>query len=154
MVHSQRKIRSKRGSRTCGYGGAQKHRGAGHRGGRGMAGSSKQKWSYVSKYKKNYFGKKGFKRHRKLRTELNTVNVGFVNENLDTWVSEGKASVEGKIYKLDLSSLGYDKLLGGGVLSQKVEINIGSFSQKAKEKVEASGGSITTSIDDVSYNEA
>jgi large subunit ribosomal protein L15 len=45
---------------------------------------------------------------------------------------------------LDLSSLGYDKLLGGGKIRGRVTLHIGRVSGTAKEKVEAAGGEVLT----------
>jgi len=100
MAHRDRKIIKKRGSRSCGYGNAQKHRGAGSRGGRGMAGSKKHKWSYVSKYMPGYFGTKGFKRPRRVVREIKTINVGDIEKNLDRFVDEGKIRLKNKRYFL------------------------------------------------------
>ena len=44
-----------RGNKKCG-------RGGGTRGGRGMAGSGKHKYTYIVKYTEGYFGRKGFVR--------------------------------------------------------------------------------------------
>jgi large subunit ribosomal protein L15 len=46
---------------------------------------------------------------------------------------------------LDLNSLGYDKLLGGGRIRGRVTLHIGSATDSAKEKVEAAGGEVLTS---------
>ena len=61
VVRRAKKIRKKRGSRTCGYGITKKHRGAGSRGGRGKAGLLKHKKTWMIKYDPDHFGKKGFK---------------------------------------------------------------------------------------------
>ena len=46
---------------------------------------------------------------------------------------------------LDLSSLGYDKLLGGGKIRGRVALRVESVSSKAKEKVEVAGGEVLNS---------
>ncbi|HHQ44595.1 MAG TPA: 50S ribosomal protein L15 [Candidatus Altiarchaeales archaeon] len=148
MAHGDRKTRKLRGSRTCGYGSAQKHRGAGHRGGRGLAGSAKQKWPMVSKYMKDHIGKTGFKRMPKLRANVTTINVGVLESLAEKWVSEGKASFSKGLYKIDLGAIGYDKLLGGGLISNKFEVKVESFSPKAKEKIEALGGTVLSENSD------
>ena len=43
---------------------------------------------------------------------------------------------------LDLLSLGYDKLLGAGKVSNKYSVIIGAFAKNAKEKVESAGGEV------------
>lgn len=145
MAHGGRKTRSKRGSRTHGYGNAQKHRGAGHRGGRGMAGSAKQRWPKISKYKKDHLGKKGFKRNPGLRKTGKALNVGRLQELLPQLISQGKAQEKSGKVLVDLTSLGYDKLLGAGDIHAKTEVTVNSSSQKAIEKIESQGGSVVLS---------
>ena len=142
MAHNARKTRKLRGSRTCGYGNAQKHRGAGSRGGRGMAGSKKQKWSYITKNMPNNLGYSGFKRPQCVQEDINTINVGFIETHLDQLVEEKKASLKDKKYTIDLGALGYDKLLGSGKLSNKLIIKVDSCSATAQKKVDAAGGKI------------
>lgn len=139
MAQKQRKSRKKRGSRSCGYGSAQKHRGAGSRGGRGKAGSSKHK-QIKSLIEGRVFGKVGFKRHPSLSSKAKGINLSDISERIDGWVEDGKAKKTAKGYSVDLSDLGYGKVLGGGELTQKMEIKAGSFSKSAKEKIEKAGG--------------
>jgi ribosomal protein L15 len=42
----------------------------------------------------------------------------------------------------DLTSLGYDKLLGAGKINAKLTIKIGRISKKALEKIQAVGGNV------------
>ncbi|MEM3816270.1 MAG: 50S ribosomal protein L15, partial [Candidatus Bathyarchaeia archaeon] len=69
MPHSLRKIRKKRGSRTCGYGRVGQHRKSGSKGER-RAGRHKHLWSWVLRYEPDYFGYKGFTspKQKKLRS--------------------------------------------------------------------------------------
>lgn len=143
MVHSARKTQKKRGSRTHGYGNAQKHRGAGSRGGRGMAGSKKHKWMKVSKECPGYFGSKGFTRPVQAVKKINAINVGRLQSDAERLVSEGKAEKKGDVYIIDLSKLGYDKLLGSGSVSEKFEISVDVATEGARKKIEQSGGAIT-----------
>ena len=46
------------------------------------------------------------------------------------------------VYKVDLTKLGYDKLLGTGQVTKKLEITVKYASPKALEKVNAAGGKI------------
>jgi len=140
MAHKDRKTYRKRGSRTCGYGSAKKHRGAGSRGGRGMAGSKKQKWSFVSKYMPNYFGHKGFKpvTVKKVRS----INVGYINDDIDSFVKKGMANFKDKKYFINLGDLGYDKLLGSGRVTKPLFITVDKCSMKASMKVKDSGGRV------------
>jgi large subunit ribosomal protein L15 len=139
MAQKNRKVTSKRGSRSCGYGSAQKHRGSGSRGGRGKAGNQKHK-QIATIQRGRTFGKVGFKRHSSLKKKLRTINLSDIARRLGSWVEEGKAKKTSGGYSVDLSALGYDKVLGGGNLSQKIEITADSFSASAKEKIEKAGG--------------
>ena len=105
MAARDRKTRKMRGSRSHGYGITQKHRGAGSRGGHGMAGSKKHKWSYVSKYLPNYFGKRGFTRPKSQVTKDETVNAGWLSENAERLTKEGKATKAGDTYTIDRKSV-------------------------------------------------
>lgn len=139
MAQRNRKIQGKRGSRTCGYGNAKKHRGAGSRGGRGRAGRGKHKQIATSIEDPKYRGKRGFKRHGGVSRRARALNLSDIERRFGRWLGEGL--VKGKDpYVLDVSSMGYDKVLGGGVLDHKLQITSISFSESAKRKIEAAGG--------------
>ena len=59
--------------------------------------------------------------------------------------------IQSGLYILDLNSLGYDKLLGGGQVNGKFEVRINRISDKAREKVEQSGGEVVV-ISNEKYN--
>jgi large subunit ribosomal protein L15 len=46
---------------------------------------------------------------------------------------------------LDLTSLGYHKLLGGGKVSGAVKVRIAKISDNAKQKIEEAGGEVLLS---------
>lgn len=141
MAQKDRKIQRKRGTRSCGYGNTQKHRGAGSRGGRGMAGSNKQKWSYVSKFMPDHFGRHGFKRPAKMLKADRTINIG----DIDRMVSDGSIQATDKKYLVDLTAMGYDKLLGSGKATHALEIKVAKSSKSAIEKIQGAGGKVTVS---------
>lgn len=126
----RKKVVKQRGHRTHGWGSPKKHRGAGSRGGRGMAGSKKHKKTYMLKYARDHIGKHGFT--AKGTKFLNTINV------------REAVKLAGKDKKIDLGALGYDKLLGTGDIKAALEIKVDYFSARAKEKVEAAGGKIVS----------
>jgi large subunit ribosomal protein L15 len=142
MAHGDRKIQNKRGTRNCGWGNTQKHRGAGSRGGRGMAGSNKHKWTYISKFCPGYFGRRGFKIPEKMQHDDVTINVGNIDRIVEKMVADGKAQAKGGKYQIDLTALGFDKLLGGGKVSRALEIKVGKSSPSAIEKVKGAGGKV------------
>jgi len=148
MAHKDRKIQKLRGSRTCGWGSAQKHRGAGSRGGRGMAGSKKHKWMKISKEYGKYFGvgRIGFRRKMILDPRPVTINVGVIDENIKQWLNDDLLGVsqDGDTYNVNLPQMGYDKLLGSGKVSHKLNITANSCSKSAAEKVASCGGAVNT----------
>ncbi len=154
MAHKDRKTHKKRGSRTHGYGNAQKHRGAGSRGGRGRGGSKKQKWSYFSKYVKGHFGHKGFKRPQSTVVSLATLNVGVLADRLPDFEKLGAVEKKGDTVKVDLAKAGFDKLLGAGSVDQAYTVLVASASEKARQKIEAAGGSIEGVMGDESAEPA
>jgi large subunit ribosomal protein L15 len=119
-----------RGSGTHGWGSKKKHRGAGNRGGRGMAGSGKradQRKPSILKIH-HYFGKHGFVR-KGLKEEIRCINV----ESLERF---GKDT-------LNLEELGFEKLLSKGRVQKAIAVRVRYASEKAKAKIEKAGGSVT-----------
>jgi len=140
VVHKTRKHRKFRGHRAQGYGSHKKHRGGGSRGGRGKAGMHKHKWTYVVKYEPNHFGKYGFKRPQGSFVRMEGVNVRQLDEQAERLLQEKLATKEGEQIRIDVAKLGYDKILGGGQLRNKLIIEAKSFSEEAKRKIEEAGG--------------
>ncbi len=139
VIRKKKKYKKFRGKRSYGYGSHKKHRGGGSRGGRGNAGLHKHKWSHTVKYNKDHFGKRGFKPVR--RKEDVIINVKKLQDIA-------------KSNKINLTELGYDKVLGSGKIESALEVTAKSFSKRAKEKIEAAGGTVIidgdekTGIDD------
>ena len=104
-------------------------RGAGKRGGRGLAGINKHRVMTRIKYMPNHWGMHGFNRDPSLRTVYVTCNVSDL---------EGLAKGQDSI---DLTAMGIDKLLGSGRISTALKITVDEWSAKAAEKVSAAGGS-------------
>ncbi len=134
MPYQKRKKNTRqRGSKTHGWGSMKKHRGAGNRGGRGMAGSgkrAKQKKTLILKlYKNNYLGKKGFNRPQKVIKKIITINI--------------KDLKKFKTTELNLTKLGYNKLLGKGKIKEKYNIKAQACSKLAKKRIEEVGGTVT-----------
>ena len=138
-----------RGSRTHGRG-KKAGRGAGKRGGRGNAGLHKHKYMTVIKYDPKHFGRYGFKRPRRFSEgKIKTINVGQLEERLETFYKKGYAKKVGKTTEVDLNLAKIDKLLGAGKLSKPLHIKVNFATEKAKLKVEESGGKIFLSENDV-----
>ncbi|MCS7116472.1 MAG: uL15 family ribosomal protein [Nitrososphaerota archaeon] len=135
-----RKIRKLRGSRTCGWGQVGQHRKKGMRGGTGKAGLHKHKWSWVVKYAPDHFGKDSLKPSKDSHPKR-WLNVNQLDHLYQTIYSE-RSKKEGERPIIDLTELGYDKLLGGGQVKGAYVIKVRSFTEEARAKVEAAGGEI------------
>jgi large subunit ribosomal protein L15 len=144
MALKNRKIQRKRGSRTCGYGNAKKHRGAGSRGGRGKAGTTKHKQIATRMKDPNYCGKIGFSRHKSISKRAKALNLSDIERVFDKWLGKGAIKKDKEVYVLDITSLGYDKVLGGGRVNHKLQITSESFSKSARKKIEEAGGKAIT----------
>lgn len=142
VVRKRKKIERKRGHRTAGYGGQKKHRGGGSKGGRGMAGLHKHKFIYMKKYMPDHFGKRGFKRH--FVSKPKTINLDVLDSMIEKLINEKKIKEEKGVVKINISELGYDKLLGNGEVKHKIIVEAKAFSKQAIKKLEESGGKAIT----------
>ncbi len=115
-------------------------RGAGKRGGRGNAGLNKHRVMTRIKYMPGHWGMHGFNRDPSLRNVHVTVNVSQLSD-----LAEDGA--------VDLGSMGIDKLLGSGQISEAISVTVDHASARAVEKVEAAGGSITLSEGDDEWDD-
>lgn len=140
MIRRTRKIRKMRGSRTVGGGCSKKRRGAGHRGGRGMAGGHKHMWTWIVKYDPDHYGKHGFKRPKKTVYQYKPINLDILDEKLDELLSTGLARKEKGKIQVDVTKLGYNKVLGRGRITRSAVIKSPKFSQSAIRKIEDAGG--------------
>jgi len=141
-VNKRKKNTRLRGSKTHGWGAKKKHRGQGHRGGRGMAGTGKRADSKKpSIWKERYFGKHGFV-SKTPQIKINAVNISFIEQHLNKFISDGLIKKENGFYSVELGKLGFNKLLGDGKVSVKLKINTPYASQKAIEKIKESGGEV------------
>ena len=128
------------GSRTRGRG-HKKGRGAGLRGGRGNAGCHKTKRIMYERVGR-VWGAHGFKRPQSVVSANSSINLKTIEENFESWIAEGIATKKGKVVSVDLTEMGYDKLLGTGSTTQSYKLTISAASAKAVEKIEAAGGEI------------
>ena len=140
MIRTKRKINKQRGSRSNGGGCTKKRRGAGNKGGKGKAGMDKQNWTWTVIHDPDHFGKHGFKRPQKMIKKVNAVNLNYLEEHADKFIDEGKASLEGDAIVIDVTELGYDKVLAKGKITKAYKISAPQFSASAIEKIEELGG--------------
>lgn len=140
MIRKTRKIRKLRGSRSVGGGCTKKRRGAGHRGGRGQAGGNKHHWTWMVINDPNHFGKYGFKRPQKTIQQFKPINLSFIDNEIEKLLSQDIAVKEDGQIVLDVTDLGYNKVLGKGNLSTSMVIKSPKFSKSAIAKIEEAGG--------------
>ena len=125
MIRTKRKINKQRGSRSNGGGCTKKRRGAGNKGGKGKAGMGKQHWTWTP---------------QKMIKKISTVNLIYLEEQADKLIASGKASKDGDAIVIDVTELGYDKVLGKGKITKTFKISAPQFSASAIEKIEELGG--------------
>ena len=143
-VNRRKKNTRQRGSMTHGWGAKKKHRGKGHQGGAGMAGSGKRADSKKpSIWKdKHYFGKFGFV-SKTPKVKINAVNISYIEQHINKFLSGNLIKKEDGFYSLELEKLGFNKLLGDGRISTKFRIKAPYASKSAVEKVKRAGGEVT-----------
>jgi large subunit ribosomal protein L15 len=126
LPHDLRKTRRRRGYRTHGWGIAGQHRRSGTRGGSGYSGKTDVKFMlYYGKIEKD----KGFTRKGKI-AHIVTLNLRELDEHKESIEDSKKGPV------LNLSKLGYEKLLGSGQTSLKnLTIVVSSWTPKSEKKL-------------------
>lgn len=136
MATRLRKTRKFRGSRTHGWGQIGQHRASGHKGGLGKSGMHKHLYSSLLKYYPDHFG------HDSTHPPHPNIIKKWtsIRDLDDLFAKYGKQEGGKKI--LDLSSLGYDKLLGGGQLNTAYSVKIQQYTASAAEKIKKAGGEV------------
>lgn len=160
-IRKRKKNTRQRGTQTHGGGSMKKRRGAGHRGGRGNAGSGKKAdskkpslWQKGERVGGKNPEQKGFFSWR--GSDDTTINVGHLSSIADALVKSGHATHEGSVVVLDLGKMGYTKLLGSGRVARKLNVKVESASPGAIAKVEKFGGSVEAGrvVDKVAVKDA
>jgi len=131
MPHKLRKIRKFRGTRTVGYGRIGQHRDSGSKGNR-KVGRHKHLWSKIVTTEPDYFGKHGFTSPQSKHRVENTINLHKLDQMAKT-------------SEINLTELGYTKLLGTGKITRALTIQVPSASKTAAQKVQEAGGKVITS---------
>ncbi|MDE1811625.1 MAG: uL15 family ribosomal protein [Thaumarchaeota archaeon] len=136
MPTRARKTRKYRGSRHCGWGQIGQHRASGHKGGLGQSGLHKHHFIRMLMTDPKHFG------HDSTHPpHPNLVRKWVSVRDLDDiFAKSGKQ--EGGKKLIDLTELGYDKLLGGGQTENAYVVKVEKFSASAEEKVKQSGGEV------------
>ncbi len=130
-----------RGMRTHGHG-KKARRGHGKRGGVGNAGVWKHRKIAIMKADPLHFGRHGFKRAPEIVEEPVTINVGEIQDRLQSLVEQGHAKKDGDTYVIDLESMGIDKLLGAGKVTSPMRVKVPEATDRAIEKIKNIGGEV------------
>ena len=148
MATRLRKTRRLRGGRHMGWGQVGQHRASGHKGGLGVTGFQKHHYSSLLKDEPDHYGHESTSPpHPNI-----TKKWASVRDLDDLFAKFGKEEGGKKI--VDLESAGYDKLLGGGNISNAYSVKVENFTASAEEKLKAVGGEITQSSTDEKSEEA
>lgn len=149
-VNKRKKNTRQRGHTTHGWGSMKKHRGKGHQGGAGMAGTGKRADSKKPSIwkEKRYFGKFGFV-SKTPKVKINPVNISYIEQHLNNFVSDKSVVKENGFYIVELEKLGFNKLLGDGRVSMKFKIKTPYASKSAAEKVKQAGGELIGLVESV-----
>ena len=139
MATRLRKTRRLRGGRHMGWGQEAQHRASGHKGGLGVTGLKKHGRSTMIKEDPNHYG-----HEPPAVPHPNIVKKWISVRDLDDLFAKlGKE--EGGKKVVDLESAGYDKLLGGGKITNAYSVKVDNFTASAEEKLKAVGGEILQS---------
>ena len=143
VVNKKKSSTGRRGSRTHGWGHHKRHRGAGNRGGRGNSNRGKRGQSRKPSHREERKGatKVGFTSHKQTATVI-TVTLATLQQTLDALVQQGRVKMTGDTYVVDGQALGFTKVLGSGRLIKKLKVSGAKFTERAKEKIAAAGGSV------------
>ena len=136
MTTRLRKTRKFRGSRTHGWGQVGQHRASGHKGGLGISGQLKHHFSSMLKEDPDHFG------HDSTHPPHPNITKKWasIRDLDDLFAKFGKKEGEKKV--IDLSGNGFDKLLGGGKISNAYTVKIKQSTSSAQEKVKQAGGEV------------
>lgn len=140
VIRREKKSRKMRGHRTMGWGSKGQHRDRGAQGGR-QVGMHKEKWSWLVKYGKGWYGKHGFVNPTSRRISIITLR------QLQEKIEKGEISpkVESGKKVVDLTEYGFEKLLGSGKILEGYVIKVNAATEKAINKVKSMGGEIILS---------
>ncbi len=139
MATRLRKSRRQRGTRFCGWGQIGQHRASGSRGGVGGAGKHKHFFIRTVIEEPDHFGHEQFHALRK-----SDVSKWVNLRDLNQLMIHSKFTEDGKTI-LDLTELGYGKLLGAGQVDAVFTIKVEKVSKSAKDKIIQAGGEVLIS---------
>jgi large subunit ribosomal protein L15 len=112
------------------------------RGGVGNAGPKSHHKLLVIKGKRPPIGKRGFVVPPAVVEEIPIINLSHLEAMLPSLLKEEKIVKKGEAYEINLSELGYSKLLAQGSISTAMNITAKYASERAINKVKAAGGKV------------
>ncbi len=148
VVRKRRRVNKLLGQRTRGNGDTKNRRGAGSRGGRGLAGSHKHKYT-------KYHGKFGQEKKKVLSTKIvRALNIDQLMQIMPKLLASKKVTAENGLLVVDGEKISIDKLLSNGALTEKILVRNMKASKKAIEKIEKAEGIFEVSEEDNAEEEA
>lgn len=136
MARLGKRNRKFNGSRNHGKGNAKNRRGKGGKGGWGRAGMHKQRFSYVTRYERDWMAHGG---HFGFSPQHPSPKMPALNVyEIDQLALKGKLEKREGKYFLDFAG----KILGAGSIGVPVTVKALAFSEGAAEKIKKAGGSI------------
>lgn len=133
MKRKGKKTRKLLGQRSHGRGDTKNGRGAGCRGGRGMAGIDKHKWSWAMNIDTRYFSKSGFTRPN--RSRVKAINLYEINQR----ALLSKLEKKGDKFTFEFKG----KVLGTGSVNVPLSIKAVSWTKNVEKKLKEAGGEIS-----------
>jgi large subunit ribosomal protein L15 len=121
------------GQRSFGRGNTKNRRGAGNRGGRGMGGIDKHKWSWAMVHDKDYFSRIGFS--NPTRKDVPVVNLYEINQE----ALKEKLAKKGDKYQFEFKG----KILATGKVTVPLSIKAMAWSKNVEKKLTETGGEIS-----------
>ncbi len=123
-----------------GWGRVGQHRKSGSKGGTGGSGMNKHRKTWMLKYYPNWFGTKGF---TPIRNRLLHEKSIITLRDLDQIAYKLKnTNTEGDKVVVNLSEMGYDKLIANGKIYEKVKVIVKEATKKAIERIKEAGGEV------------
>ena len=74
------------------------------------------------------------------KQKFNPINLSTINDNVEKYLDAEIATKEDGQIVIDITELGYNKVLGKGSLSEAMTIKAPQFSKSAIAKIEDAGG--------------
>ena len=117
-------------------------RGKGKKGGNGMAGLGKHHWIWMVKNDPLHYGGKGFTSHHFKKPDV-AISLTELESMIPSLREKGYVK-DGDVPEINLKEAGIGKLLGSGELNLKVKVIVGKATEKALNKLSASGSTVET----------